>query len=186
MWLLGECRPEAGGDDYLDSVLAGVFAQFIDGSDGLRRGAGSWRHGDGVLVDEPPGEGGRVADAGRMDAEENGGGLDGQAEMVAEAQDEDVVGDVGAEVAVGAGAADGIDAAAPAPEVVLLLAASVERDCQRGCERCEVTGLQAGEGGMVQDFLPGPVRGCGLRGRPGGCGMREQGVVPLAVPSAAA
>jgi hypothetical protein len=30
--------------------------------------------------------------------------------MVAEAQDEDVVGDVGAEVAVGAGPVDGVDA----------------------------------------------------------------------------
>ena len=184
MWLLGDCCSEPR-DEYLGSVLAGVFAQFIDGSDGFRRGAGGWRYGDGVLVDEPPGAGGRVADAGRVDAEENGGGLDGQAEMVAEAQDEDVVGDVGAEVAVGARAADGVDAAAPAPEVVLLLAVSVERDFQRGCQRFQVTGLEAGEGGMVQGILPGLIRGCRLRGRARGGGMREQGVVPLAVPSAA-
>ena len=101
--------------------------------------------------------------------------------MVAKAQDEDVVGDVGAEVSVGAGAADGVDASAPAPEVVLLLAVSAGRDCQRGCQGFHVTGPEAGEGGMVQGFLPGLIR----RGRPRGCGMREQGVVPLAVPFAA-
>ena len=61
----------------------------------------------------PPGEGDRAADAGRMDAEEGGDGLGGQAEMVAKAQDEDVAGDVGAEVSVGAGAADGVDARRP-------------------------------------------------------------------------
>ena len=105
--------------------------------------------------------------------------------MVAKAQDEDVVGDVGAEVSVGAGAADGVDAPADAPEVVLLLAVSVERDFQCGGQGFHVTGLEAVEGGMVQGFLPGLIRRCRLRRRPGGCGMREQGVVPLAVPFAA-
>ena len=166
-------------------MLAGVLTQVIDCPDGFRRGSGSGRHEDGVLVDEPPGEGDRVADGGRVDAEENGGVLGGQAEMVAKAQDQDVVGDVGAAVAVRAGAADGVDAAVAAPEVVLLLAGSVKRDCQRGCQGFEVAGLEPGEGGMVQGIVPGLIRGCRLRGRPRGCGMRKQGVVPLAVPSAA-
>ena len=166
-------------------MLNGVFTQVIDSSDGFRRRVRRGRHGDGVLADEPPDEDGRVADAGRVDAEENGRGLVAQAEMVAEAQDEDVAGDVGAEVAVGAGPADGVDAPASAPEVVLLLAVSVERDFQRGCQRFQVTGLEAGEGGMVQGILPGLIRRRRLRGRLRGSGMREQGVVPLAVPSAA-
>jgi hypothetical protein len=166
-------------------VLSGVFAQVIDGSDGSVPRVRICRHGDGVLVDEPPGEGGGVADAGRVDAEENGRGLVEQPEMVADAQDEDVVGDVGAEVAVGAGPADGVDAPAPAPEVVFLLTVGVERDFQCRGQRFQVTGLEAGEGGMVQGILPGPVRGFRVRGRFRGCGMREQGVVPLAVPSAA-
>jgi hypothetical protein len=160
-------------------VLDGVFTQVIDGSDRFRRGSRRYGHGDGVLADEPPGEGGRVADAGRVDAEENGRGLVAQAEMVAEAQDEDVAGDVGAEVAVGAGPADGVDAPASAPEVVLLLAVGVERDFQRGGQRFEVTGLEAGEDGMVQGILPGLVRGLRVRRRFRGGGMREQGVVPL-------
>ena len=92
--------------------------------------------------------------------------------MVAKAQDEDVAGDVGAEVSVGAGAADGVDAPALAPEVVLLLAVSVERDFQCGCQGFHVTGLEAGEGGMVQGFLPGLIRRCRLRGLPGAADAR--------------
>src|SRR5437763_7736261 len=100
VWLVGDCRPGLR-DGYLDSVLAGVSAQVIDCPGGAGRGAGGCRHGDGVLADEPPGAGDRLADAGRVDAEEDGSGPGGQAEMVAKAQDEDVVGDVGAEVSVG-------------------------------------------------------------------------------------
>ena len=159
--------------------------QFIDGTDGSGRRIRRYRHGDGVLADEPPGAAGRVGDGARVDAEENGRGLVTQAEVIAEAQDEDVVGDVGAEVAVRTNPADGVDAPASAPEVVLLLAASVERDFQRGGQCFEVTGPQAGESGVVQGVVPGLVRGLGYRGLPGGCGMREQGVVPLAVPFAA-
>ena len=172
-------------DRYFDPVLCGVFAQVIDGSDGLGRRVCRCRHGDGVLADEPPGEGGRVADRARVEAEENGRGLVAQAEVVAEAQDEDVVGDVSAQVAVGAGPEDGVDAPASAPEVVLLLAVGVERDFQRGGQRFQVAGLEAGEDGVVQGILPGLVRGLRFRDRRGVRGMREQGVVPLAVPSAA-
>src|SRR5580693_209827 len=127
-----------------------------------------------------PGEGDRVADAAGVDAEEDGGVPGGQAEMVAEAEDEDVGGDVGAEAAVGAGPPDGIDAASPAPEVVPVLAVGVERDFQRGCQRFQVAGPEAGEGGMVQGVLPGPARG--RRGRLRWRGAGEQGAVPLAVP----
>ena len=82
--------------------------------------------------------------------------------------------DVGAERFRQAGAADRVDAQAPAPEVVLLLAVSVERDLQRGCLGFHVTGLEAGEGGIVQGFLPGLIRRCRLRRRARGRGMRSR------------
>ena len=98
-------------------MLGCVFLQVAEGAEGNCGGLGGGRERDDVLVGEPAGQDGRAADGGAVDAEEaRGDGLDGQAQVVAEAGDRDVVGDVDAAVAVRPGAADGVGPAAAAPD----------------------------------------------------------------------
>jgi hypothetical protein len=164
-------------------VVCCVFAQVVEGADGGRGRLGGGRERDGVLGEEPAGEDGGVADGGAVDAEEGGGDRVGQAEVAAETGDEDVVGDVDAAVAVRAGAADGVDPAAAAPEACLVVEKGAVGVFQRGGQFLQAAGLDAGEGGVVQDGVAVRRGRRVFRFRPGG--VREQGVVPLAVPCAA-
>jgi len=155
--------------------------QVADSAEGCCGGLGGGRERDGVLGEEPAGEGGDVADGGGVNAEEGGDGLDGQAEVLAEPQDEDVAGDVGAAVAVRAGAADGVDPAAAAPDACLVVEEGTVGDFQRGGQFVQVAGLDAGEGSVVQGGLPVRRRRRRFRFRSGG--VREQGVIPVGVPA---
>ena len=134
------------------------------------RGRGSGGQRDAGAGEEPGGQGGGVADGGGADAEQDADGLCGQVQVAAEAGGEDVVGDVEPAVAAGGAAvADGVDAAAAAAGVVLLLAAGGERDFQGCGQGFQVTGLHAGERGVVQDIARDAAGafGGGLRFRGG-------------------
>ena len=94
----------------------------------------------------------------------------GQVEVLAQAQGEDVVGEV--ELAVGpAAGALGPLAGASLPQVAALLAAGAERDLQRGGQGGQARGVQAGQRGMVQQVAAAPAGTgwfrCWLAGRAG-------------------
>ena len=142
MWRAGACRPR-GRQGYLDAVAGGVCAQFVEGADGVfGRGPGGGRDRDARGCDDAAGDAGAAGDAAGVDSEERGGDLGGQAEVVAQAQDDDVAGDVGAAVAV--------RGRVPGGEVADL-------DVQPG-----LLG-QGGEAGLP-GLVPGPVGAAGVAG----------------------
>ena len=128
-----------------------------------------------------------MADGAGVDAEQGADGLHGQVQVLAQAEGDQVVGEVDPAVAVGAvPVPDGVDAAAAAAGVVALLAAGAGRDVQGCGQGVQVAGVHAGQRGVVQDGL-GAAAGT-LRFRlwfRGGSGSGQDGVVPLAADGAA-
>jgi hypothetical protein len=166
-------------------VTGSVFAQVIEAADADCGPFGGGRERDAVIGEQLAGDPVGVADGRAVDPEERAGGGAGEAEVVAEPDDQDMAGEVDAAMAAGSAAvADGVDAAAAAAEVAVPGAAGVGRDLQGCGQRGHVPGGQAGERGMVQGFPAGqPVRRCRLRFRVRVAQRHGvHGAVPVAVP----
>src|SRR5712671_7855252 len=102
-----------------DAGRSGVGEELVRGAGKFSRQRGV-RQGDAGGGEELACQGGGVADGPGVDAEQGAGGLDGQVEVVAEAEREEVAGDVEPPVAVRVAAAGGAGAAAvPGPVLQL-------------------------------------------------------------------
>ena len=170
----------AGGGDG-DAVAGGVVAQVVEGA---QPDGGGRDGGRGVLAGQQAGgEADGVADGGGIDAEQGTDDLQRQVQVLPEAGGQHVIEQVDL---AGRRGALGVDAAAAAAGVEVLLAAGAEREVQSGGQGGQVRGVHAGQRGVAEDVLAAAARvgGFWFRRR-GGAGDGREGVVPLAVEAVA-